>query len=263
MLAAFVLTFLLTRIITRSIRAGVGPFRNNVSASGTHVHHAVPGIILLIAGAITAIAAPGSPWIESAAVVVGVGMSLVLDEFALILHLQDVYWSAEGRVSVELIGLTTAVLGLWLIGFSPFGELDVSVSGIVLQLTFTAALILHGVLALVAVLKGKYRSALISTFVPIVAWVTAVRLARPGSWWARHNYGPKRMARAVARAAKTDARWDPRWGWLGDLVAGSPSLAVPSPPPGALPSSPVTLPADGSVPTEGSAPADTRTAPPR
>jgi hypothetical protein len=33
-------------------------------------------------------------------------MSLVLDEFALILHLQDVYWNGEGQLSVEaLFGL--------------------------------------------------------------------------------------------------------------------------------------------------------------
>ena len=54
-LGAFVVTFILTRVITRMIRAGVGPFKNNVSASGLHIHHAVPGILLLILGALMAI----------------------------------------------------------------------------------------------------------------------------------------------------------------------------------------------------------------
>src|SRR3954453_17031444 len=90
--AAFVVTFVTTRVITRMIRAGRGPFRDNVSASGTHVHHAVPGLILLVFGALMALGlnTSQSPWIEIAAVLVGTGASLVLDEFALILHLHDV-----------------------------------------------------------------------------------------------------------------------------------------------------------------------------
>jgi hypothetical protein len=75
-----------------------------VTASGTHIHHAVPGIILLIAGAFTAVGGPGSlGWRSSAAVMVGIGTSLVMDEFALILHLQDVHWSGEGQLSVEAV----------------------------------------------------------------------------------------------------------------------------------------------------------------
>ena len=119
---AFVVTFVLTRMVTRMIRSGRGPFRNQVTASGVHIHHAVPGIVLLVVGAFTAVGDPGSlGWRSFAAVAVGTGVSLVLDEFALILHLQDVYWSGEGRVSVEAVGLTAACLGLALAGFSPAG----------------------------------------------------------------------------------------------------------------------------------------------
>ena len=57
---AFVVTFVLTRTITRMIRDGLGPFRNQVTASGTHIHHSVPGIILLTIGAFTAVGGPGS-----------------------------------------------------------------------------------------------------------------------------------------------------------------------------------------------------------
>ena len=57
---AFVVTFVLTRTITRMIRDGRGPFRNQVTASGTHIHHSVPGIILLITGAFTAVGGPDS-----------------------------------------------------------------------------------------------------------------------------------------------------------------------------------------------------------
>jgi hypothetical protein len=228
-LGAFVLTFILTRAITRMIRAGVGPFKNNVSAGGLHIHHAVPGILLLIFGALMAIRGPDSPWFEIAAVIVGVGTSLILDEFALILHLEDVYWTDEGRVSVELAGLTAACIGFVMLGTSPLGVDDLSAGAVTIRLTVITGLILQGLLILICLLKGKYRAGLISCFVPLVAWFCAIRLARPGSWWARHLYkGRKREKRAIARAAKFDARWDPKWRWLSDLIAGSPS--EPDPP---------------------------------
>src|ERR1700743_2610049 len=119
---AFVVTFVVTRTITRMIRDGRGPFRNNVTASGTHIHHAVPGIILLTIGAYTDVGGPDSlGWHVFAALLVGIGTSLVLDEFALILHLQDVYWSGEGQLSVEAVRLTAGCIALVLVGFSPFG----------------------------------------------------------------------------------------------------------------------------------------------
>src|ERR1017187_5760362 len=145
---AFVVTFVTTRTITRMIRDGRGPFRNQVTAGGTHIHHAVPGIILLIIGAITAIGGPGSlGWRSFAAVAVGTGMSLVLDEFALILHLQDVYWCGEGRLSVEAVTLTAACLGLALVGFSPFGIQGASGIERSVRLSATVLLLIDGVFA--------------------------------------------------------------------------------------------------------------------
>src|SRR5450631_2268501 len=86
---AFVVTFVVTRTITRMIRDGRGPFRNQVTASGTHIHHSVPGIILLIIGAFTAVGGPGSlGGRSSAAGGVGMGTSLVLEGFSLTLHLK-------------------------------------------------------------------------------------------------------------------------------------------------------------------------------
>ena len=120
--AAFVATFVVTRLITRLIRTGRGPFRDRVTGSGVHIHHSVPGIALLVVGAFIAVGT-GTPGVifGLAAVMIGAGVSLVLDEFALILHLQDVYWSNEGRLSVNLVSLTAAYLGLALTGLSPTG----------------------------------------------------------------------------------------------------------------------------------------------
>ena len=227
-LGAFVVTFILTRAITRMIRAGVGPFKNNVSASGVHIHHAVPGIILLIIGALMAIRGPESPWIEIAGVLIGVGTSLILDEFALILHLEDVYWTDEGRISVELAGLTTACIGFVMLGFSPLGVDDLSVGDLTVRITLITGIVIQGLLILTCVLKAKYRAALISCFVPLVSWFCAFRLARPGSWWFRRFYGAKRQAKAIKRGEKFDRRWDPKARWLSDLIAGAPS--EPDPP---------------------------------
>ena len=157
--AAFVVTFITTRAITRMIRSGRGPFKNNVSASGVHVHHAVPGVFLLVVGAFTAIVVDlDSPWSIVAGLFVGIGTSLLLDEFALILHLEDVYWTDKGRISVEIASLAVACLGLMLIGANPLGILDeedqnVTVIGVVVTIT------LHLAFILICLLKGKYRIA--------------------------------------------------------------------------------------------------------
>ena len=90
----------------------------------------------------------------------------MLDEFALILHLTDVYWSNEGRLSVDLISLAAAALGLALVGFSPLGVDDVGGAELVVRLTSTGVLAVHAVVILTCVLKGKYSLALFGIFVP-------------------------------------------------------------------------------------------------
>ena len=229
---AFVVTFVSTRTITRLIRDGRGPFRNNVTASGTHVHHAVPGLILLIAGVFIAISGPGSlVWLCVAGVAVGMGMSLVLDEFALILHLQDVYWSGEGQLSVEAVTLVAACLGLALVGFSPFGIQGSGVIERTVRLSATVILVIDGMFTLVCALKGKYRCALFGLFVAPVSWVGAVRLARPASLWARRWYHGERLERATRRASDFDRRWSPvQTDWV-DFIGGRPTLpSQPTPP---------------------------------
>lgn len=236
---AFVVTFLATRTITRLIRAGRGPFKDNVSSGGLHIHHAVPGTILLVVGAFMAVAVgSASPWAEIAGVLVGVGTSLLLDEFALIVHLEDVYWAKEGQLSVQLIGLAVACLGLVLLGISPFADdLDagLGVGGIVVTL------LIHGTSVALCVVKGKLRLALFSIFVPLIGWVGAIRLARPRSRWAKRRYSPQRLAKAEARAARSDARWRPIGLWMETRIAGMPAAVEAT-----------EGPADRSAPAEAS-----------
>jgi hypothetical protein len=226
--AAFVITFLTTRAITRAIRAGRGPF-HNISEGGTHVHHAVPGIILLVAGAFLAVdSAPHTAAAVIAAAAVGIGTSLVLDEFALILHLQDDYWSAEGRVSVEMVSLAFGCLGFMLVGLAPFGVNDMGDAELGVRIGAGAATAVTLATIVICALKGKLKFALFGIFVPPLAWLGAVRLARPTSRWAKRRYGPRRQERATQRAAEFDQRWDPIFDRLSNFVAGKPSSVDPT-----------------------------------
>ncbi|WP_153507175.1 hypothetical protein [Streptomyces alkaliterrae] len=229
-LLAFVLTFVATRTVTRLIRAGKGPFRD-VSPGGLHVHHVVPGILLATVGGFGAVAAQGQGWGKAAAAMLfGVGIGLVLDEFALVLHLSDVYWSDQGRLSVEIVLLTTAVVGLVVLGAVPFGVDDVDPDEAGLRWTTVAVVLANFLLVVIACTKGKFVLGVVGAVFPLLAWVAALRLARPDSVWARRFYreGSRRRQRATARAARHDARWG-RW----SRTAQNALAGAPDPPSGA------------------------------
>ncbi|MEU6004891.1 hypothetical protein [Streptomyces sp. NPDC047453] len=224
-LAAFVLTFVVTRVITRLIRAGKGPF-GNVKAGGLHIHHAVPGVVLTILGGFGVVASSGRHAAATAvfAVVFGVGAGLVLDEFALILHLDDVYWTESGRKSVEVVVLTAALVALVLAGFSPFGVNNLSQSELQDRGAVITSVVVNFVFSLVALSKGKGRIALFGVIIPFVALFGAIRLARPGSYWARRFYRhrPRALARAGRRAARHDRRWSGPRRAFQDWIGGKP-----------------------------------------
>ncbi|MFE7516236.1 hypothetical protein ACFU8I_34160 [Streptomyces sp. NPDC057540] len=221
-LTSFVLTFLVTRTITRLIRAGKGPFKN-VSSGGVHIHHVVPGVVLTVLGGFGAVASDRHGLGAAVfAVVFGIGAGLVLDEFALILHLDDVYWSEDGRKSVEVVVLTTALVGLTLSGFSPLGVNDMTAEEQQDRVNFILTLVLNFGLILVTLVKGKFRMAVFGAFVPFVAVVGAVRLARPGSWWSRKFYRRRHRARARSRIRtyRHDRRWTKLRRRFQDLIGG-------------------------------------------
>ncbi|MFD4727064.1 hypothetical protein ACFWNW_18485 [Streptomyces seoulensis] len=227
-LFSFVVTFVVTRIIVRLIRAGKGPF-GNVKAGGLHIHHVVPGVVLTVVGGFGAVAsdrhgAGGAV----AAVVFGIGAGLVLDEFALILHLDDVYWSAEGRKSVEVVVITAALVGLLLAGFSPFGVNDLSQAELQDRGGVIAFVAVNFLISLVALSKGNARTAVFGAIVPLLALAGAVRLARPASLWARRFYGrrPRARARSRLRAYRHDRRWAGPRRVIQDWIGGKPD---PSP----------------------------------
>ncbi|MER7578776.1 hypothetical protein [Kitasatospora sp. NPDC097691] len=198
MVGAFVVTFVGTRVITRLIRAGRGPFRN-VEVGGTHVHHQVYGIIaMLVAGAMEFAYRPDTPGAQILAALFGAGAALTLDEYALWLHLEDVYWSHEGRKSVDAAFLAVAVGLLLVAGFNPFSD---SGRGAAANAAFAALLLVDLLFSVGAILKGKTATGVIGLLVPLVSVVACLRLAKPDSPWARWRYRPdsRRAERALRR----------------------------------------------------------------
>ena len=110
LLTSFVSAFVLARLITGLLRARkrVGPFRD-LRVGQRHIHHFVPGIALAFVSGAAAIVTRNEDLEPLLAVPFGVGMGLTMDESALLLELEDVYWSEEGVVSVQ-IGLAVAAM---------------------------------------------------------------------------------------------------------------------------------------------------------
>lgn len=143
----------------------------------------------------------------AAAVFFGIGAATVLDEFALILHLQDVYWSADGRTSVDAVFVATAVAGLMVMGFNPLGQKKLFDIGIwrdadspAARLTVAALALLNLALAVVVLLKGKLWTGLLGMFFTPLLLIGAIRLARPHAWARWHYQGkPHKMSRSMRR----------------------------------------------------------------
>jgi hypothetical protein len=168
---------------------------------------------------------PGSPWFEILAGGFGIGVGLTVDEFALWLYLEDVYWSEQGRVSIDATVIAAAIMGLIVLGFTPFtletSSLDQTISSIV------GALVIFG---LVAICFGKQRllHGCVGFFVFPVALYAASRIGKPGSPWARRRYGDRRPAKQAKAEARfrPDRRTERFKEAFRDIVGGKPSEGV-------------------------------------
>jgi hypothetical protein len=196
---AFLISFGFIRTSAHLIRAQVSWWPGNVNVGGTHIHHLVWGILLLlIVGYVGVTVAPPSPWHEIIAVLFGIGTGLTLDEFALWLDLKDVYWSAQGRRSIDAVIVAATITGMTLIGYTAWIDVATEVEDAVFAVVgfFGATGIL---LALVNLAKEKFGLALLGLLFTPVGLVGALRLGRPRSLWARLFYSERKRARAAAR----------------------------------------------------------------
>lgn len=206
---AFVAGFGFIRLSVRMIRANVRWWPGNVTPGNLHVHHMVFGVVFMLVGGVTGIAAPEGSlnWRTGAAALFGLGAALVLDEFALILHLKDVYWSSAGRLSVEAVFVAAGITVLLLLGVVPSvvptpADRNTSPAEAIIGLTLSVVLTFG--LAAITLLKGKIWTGLFGLFLFPLLMVGAIRLARPGSPWARWRYQNKPHKRA--RAARRERR---------------------------------------------------------
>jgi hypothetical protein len=203
-LLGFVGAFAFIRLSTRLMRSPRVPWwpGSVVSDSGVHVHHLVFGIVtMMAAGTISFAGFATSPWYEICAVFFGIGMGLTIDEFALWVYLEDVYWADEGRRSIDATVIATAFLGLIIIGTAPF---DVETGS---SIDVVATVIAAGAqLTIVGICFAKQRIAhgAIGFFIPPLAIYGACRIGKPTSPWARRFYGerrPEKQAKSAARFA--------------------------------------------------------------
>ena len=197
LVVSFGATFGITRFITHSIRSERFSWLGNVEAGDTHIHHLVWGICLLLVAGLLAIAV--QPPLEVVAIVFGIGAALTLDEFALWLHLDDVYWSEQGRQSIDAVIVFAIVSGFMVVGAYPV-SFDDSGSGVGAVAGIVISLAIGWTFVIVCFLKGKLIWGVLGLYLPPIAMVTAFRLARPNSWWARKRYDdPAKFERSRER----------------------------------------------------------------
>jgi len=224
-LLAFLVTWLFIRTSARLIRMQVSWWPGNVeTSSGLHIHHLVWGILLMMISGFTAFATNlSSPWWEITAVAFGIGVGLTLDEYALWLHLEDVYWSEQGRSSVDAVVIAGLFASLVVLGVRPLGLDD---TGSILAAIFYGGIALF--FAIITVAKGRLFLGVVAFFIPFVGMYCACRLAKPNSIWAHKRYGGEKSRRRH-RMQRAEARWNPdrrteRLGHkLQDWVAGTPT----------------------------------------
>jgi hypothetical protein len=229
---AYLITFIATRVYTRLARVynwGSG------SAGGVHVHHMVPGVVLMaVCGALgfstiyqNGIAA------DVLAIGFGVGTALVLDEFAMIFHVRDVYWTEEGRTSIDAMFMGFALAGLLLVGFAPLDfERGSTTSGS--ELSYFFLLIFNASVAAITFLKKKPFMGMVALLVPTIGMFTAIRLAKPGSPWSHWFYesnrgSPRKIRKRRRKLERSIRRFDQGWPgrferWFSDIVGGAPTL---------------------------------------
>jgi lysyl-tRNA synthetase, class II len=222
-LVGFVGSFAFIRMSTRLIRKEVSWWPGNIeSESGLHVHHLVFGIVtMMVAGTFGFAALGHSPLTEICAFFFGVGAGLTIDEFALWVYLEDVYWAEEGRSSIDATVIAASLIGLIVLGANPFefsgssGEVLGSVVSAVLLIIFVA----------ICFLKGRRLHGTIGILLAPLAIYGACRIGKPDSAWARRRYGERRRKKQTKaeRRFHPGRRTDRFKEAFRDLVGGKPS----------------------------------------
>ncbi len=226
-LVGFILSFAFIRMSTRLMRSPKVPWwpGSVVSDSGVHLHHLVFGILtMMIAGTLGFAALGHSPYAEICAFFFGVGAGLTIDEFALWVYFDDVYWAEEGRSSIDATVIAAALMGLIVLGVNPF---DVGSESEGVLATVLTGLILFAVVA-ICFLKGRQLHGIIGFFLSPIALYGACRIGKPDSPWARRRYGERRPKKQVKAAGRfrPDRRTERFKNAFRDVIGGKPNEGV-------------------------------------
>jgi hypothetical protein len=225
-LVGFLGSFLFIRTSTRLMRSPRVPWwPGSVTPGGLHIHHLVFGIaLMLIAPTLAFAMGDVSPWWELTALAFGIGAGLTFDEFALWLHLDDVYWAEEGRRSVDAVVVAALFMGIAFLGVIPF-EIDgsdwelflVSLAGLLFTLATVA----------ICFLKRRIGHGVAGLFFAPFAYYGAARLAKPNSPWAKRFYAgrnPRKQARSEHRFRHN--RVERLYDRFRILIGGRPTEAI-------------------------------------
>jgi hypothetical protein len=238
-LVAFIVTFFVTRTFVRFIRHrnGAGlPAKwwhpRNVHIGSVHIHQVAFGVVLVMLSGLTLVTLSvdgQEPEFTVAATFFGIGAALVLDEYALILHLSDVYWEEDGRTSVDAVFAAVAVAGLLIMGLHPlmfFLPIWHDADSVALRAAAGGAMALTLPLAVVVLLKGKVWTGLLGMFIVVLLIIGAMRLSRPHAPWARWRYTrqPDKMRRALQRERTLRRPIVQAKLWLQCAIAGTPRM---------------------------------------
>ena len=201
-LVGFLLSFVMIRISTRLMRSPKVPWwpGSIVSEGGVHLHHLVFGIVtMMVAGTIGFALMGESPWFEVCALAFGVGIGLTIDEFALWVHLDDVYWAEEGRRSIDATVVAALMMALIMFGVRPF-EIESGSPGLLIA-SLVVALVNFSV-AGICFMKDRILHGVVGFFILPIGLYGAMRLGKPNSAWARRRYGERRPGKQVAAAKR-------------------------------------------------------------
>jgi hypothetical protein len=224
-LVGLVASFAFIRMSTRIIRSeSVSWWPGNIeSESGLHLHHLVFGIVtMMVAGTLGFVADGRQPYTEICALGFGIGVGLTIDEFALWVHLEDVYWEREGRSSVDATVIAASLMLLIVLGVSPVAFDSSSTEALIGSILAT---LLAFACVGICIAKGRILHGVTGIFIGPLAIYGACRIGKPSSAWARYRYGerrPKKQAKAEGRFPP-DRRTERFKEAFRDIVGGKPS----------------------------------------
>ncbi len=222
-LVGFLASFLFIRLSVRLMRSPRVPWwPGSVVTGGVHLHHLVFGIVLMVgAGTVGFATYSISPSLEICAALFGIGAGLTIDEFALWVHLDDVYWSEQGRASIDAAVIAVVLMGLIFLELRPF---DIS-SSTPLDVALTVELPIGLALVVVCFFKRRFLHGAVGFFIWPIALYGAIRVGKPNSLWAHRRYGernPGKQARAEVRF-RPDRRTERLKNAFRDAVGGTPT----------------------------------------